>query len=67
MPGCRCGVERKFYDYNRIVGGEKIGRDKVCMDLICMAFIMYNVRNIFHSLSEWGFEILKTYQAPAHI
>ena len=47
VAGCRCGVERKFYDYNRIVGGEKIGRDKVCMDLICMAFIMYNVRNIF--------------------
>ena len=23
--------------------------------------------NIYHSLSEWGFEVLKTYQAPAHI
>ena len=23
--------------------------------------------NAQHSLSEWGFEILKTYQAPAHI
>ena len=26
-----------------------------------------DLHNSVHSLSEWGFEILKTYQAPAHI
>ena len=30
VAGCRCGVESRYSGSNRIIGGEKLGRDEVC-------------------------------------